>query len=286
MTGWDRHLRATRIATEPRFGAVERLRTRHSWTGNLLRAAAVNPRVGALDRVRTRPRSRSLLWGLAPVALVAAATFWFALPPAALAELLYAVSPTERIFTAGLRFEYLGSGGVDGTMDAPRIRWEVGTLTVDVAPTGGVELIVETDEAHLTASDAGFTVTRNALGTTIEIGRGSVVARCDGVRENLIPGKGRACLPVRAAGWIGRAEALAAAGRPPEAVLEAIESGLRLAGQDDPARGELLAQRIRVLVDLGKYADALSAADDYLESGATSREDEVRSLAEGLRARR
>lgn len=291
MRGWARHLRAAREATEPSPDAVLRLQDRASAPGQLLRAAAVEPRPGAIERLKqTAPRRRPLRWlRLTPIPLVAAVAFvtlWALRPPPPLSELLSATIPTERRLTEALRLDYEGSGAVEGVELAPHIRWEVGRLGVELEPHRGVALTVETDEGEVAVLGTAFSVTRDALGTRVAVTRGRVRVSCrEAAPIELGAGDEVECLPLRAAGWLGRAQALNRAGRPLEDVREAIDRGLNLATPGDPVAGELVALRIYALLQAGLYPEALSAAEAYLASGAAPRRAEVEALAAELRAR-
>lgn len=169
---------------------------------------------------------------------------------------------------------------------APHIHWEAGTLAIDVTPNRGIDLVVETDEGSVQVVGTAFAVTRDALGTHVSVDRGHVRVSCvAGTERALGAGDETTCLPLRAAAWLGRAQALLVAGQPTDDVLDAITHGLALAAPADPASGELVALRIRVLVDAGRYPEALAAAYAYLASGAATRRGEVEALAAELRGR-
>lgn len=175
---------------------------------------------------------------------------------------------------------YQGTGAIEGTSDAPRIRWETGTLNVDVTSGRGIQLAVETREAVVRVVGTGFTVDRDALGTRVDVRHGRVEVDCgEELTRVLDAGDTVTCLPRSAAGLLGRARALQAEGAAPAAVLEAIERGLALADGPAAVRDELTASRIRVLFDLGRNAEVLDAARSYLGSGAATRKGDVETLA-------
>lgn len=288
MKGWHRHLRAALDATEPGAESVERLRRRARWPGTLLRQAAAEPRSNAVARLRAPPVRRSSRIGLLAMAAipVAALVTWFVWPARALSERLDAPERVSRSLTAEVDLDYQGSGSVEGTRRAPRIRWEVGRLDVSVMPDQGIDLVVETDEGAVRVVGTAFSVTRDALGTLVVVEHGEVNVTCQGGLPHAFHlGEQITCLPVRPAAWLGRAHALLAAGHPVDDVLDAVDQGLELSRREGPADGELVALRIRVLVDAGRYPEALRAADAYLASGATPRRSEVEALAAELRAR-
>lgn len=290
MSSWKRHFRAVAKATEPPAEAVDRLRARASWPGQLLRVADSPPGPDAVARLRARrltprrPVPRAVVPALALAAAFLAAVLLRA--PAPLDEQLASVSLISRGLTTDVRLDYAGAGNVAGTVETPRIHWEAGTLAVEVNPGKGVDLSVETDEALVQVVGTVFQVDRDALGTTVAVTRGHVRVSCGSAHAvDLLAGDRTVCPPVRAAGWIGRTQALIQAGRPTDELLEGIAAGQALASGDDPARGELEALRIRVLMDASRYDEALNAAEAYLASGALPRRDEVAALAASLRAR-
>ncbi len=288
MKGWQRHLRAARDATEPGGECVERLGRRARWPGTLLRQAAAEPRPNALARLRAPPVRRFSRIGLLALAAISVAALltWSVWPARALSERLDALELVSRSLTAEVDLDYQGSGSVEGTDRAPHIRWEVGRLDVTVTPDQGIYLVVETDEGAVHVVGTAFSVTRDALGTLVRVERGEVSVTCQGsLSRSVGPGEQTTCLPVRPAAWLGRAHALLAAGHPVDDVLHAVDQGLKLSKREGPADGELVALRIRVLVDAGRYPEALRAADAYLASGATPRRPEVQALAAELRAR-
>lgn len=175
---------------------------------------------------------------------------------------------------------YRGAGAVEGTSDAPHIRWDTGTLNVDVASGRGVRLAVETREALVRVVGTGFTVGRDALGTRVDVRHGRVEVDCgEEITRVLDVGDSVICLPRSAAGLLGRARALQAEGAPAAAVLEAIERGLALADAPAAVRDELSASRIRVLFDLGRSAEVLDASRSYLAGATATRRADVETMA-------
>jgi ferric-dicitrate binding protein FerR (iron transport regulator) len=290
MSAWQRHFRAAAKATEPRPGAIERLQRRAALPGTLLRQAGIEPRPGALERLRARQRRpvarfRPVL-ALPAVAFAAVLLFFWLRPPPPLSAELLSSTETTRALTPHVALSYTGAGGVRGDAQAPRIRWEAGSLRVEVEPKQGIDLAVQTDEALVKVVGTAFRVTRDALGTTVSVERGHVEVRCgEGSPQQLLAGDRTECTPLRAAGWIGRVQAMMRAGQAPEVLLAAIDQGLALARPDDPAVGELVALKIRVLMGASRYPEAMAAAEAYLASGAVPRREEVSALLESLRAR-
>jgi len=289
MSDWKRHLRAAAEATEPEPGAVQRLQDRAAWPRQLLQQAQIEPPPGALARLRARPfqartQTRWLPIGAA-VGMAAAVMLALLWPPtpAPLSARLAAATRTDQALTPKVQLGYAGAGEVAGTDQAPRIRWEAGTLEVDVTPKQGIDLSVETDEGLVQVVGTSFSVTRDALGTAFSVSRGAVRVTCVGASPVDLGANERVvCLPVRTAGWLGRVQALAQAGRSTDELLAEIDRGLKGAAPADPAAGELLALRIRVLLDAQRLDEALVAAEAYLASGAEPRRAEVSEIVSAL----
>jgi hypothetical protein len=176
-----------------------------------------------------------------------------------------------------------GNGRATGVHRRPVIEWQSGTVHVEVTPGAGVDLRVETREASIHVVGTGFDVTRDVLGTRTEVQHGRVEVRC-GTDAPLFldAGDGHTCEPVSAAGMLARARALGAG----EAALDAISRGLLLATDDPAASQELEALRVRFLVDLRRFDEAVRAADAFLSKAPRARTDEVRALVAPLRETR
>jgi ferric-dicitrate binding protein FerR (iron transport regulator) len=277
--------------TDASPAAVERLRGGRPAPG-LGALHAVDPalvtRVRARARSVRRGRSRSVrLLGIAAVLAVLAAVIVVRAPPRRLEQPLASSVRTDLPLTRDVQLAYAGSGHVEGTEQAPRIHWDAGTLDVDVTPHRGINLVVETLEGTVHVIGTAFTVTRDALGTSVTVARGTVDVACDAQTVARVEAGGvRTCLPTRPAGWLGRARALRDAGAPADAVIDAVDRGLALASPDDDSVGELVALRLDTLVIAQRYGEALRAADAYLRSGATARRADVEALVVKLRARR
>jgi ferric-dicitrate binding protein FerR (iron transport regulator) len=187
----------------------------------------------------------------------------------------------EDTLTPAVGVSYQGSGDVSGTDRAPTIRWETGGLHVAVTPGAGVALSVETAEAVVRVVGTVFDVTRDALGTRVDVTRGHVVVACTrGAPQDLYPGDTTTCLPARPLGLLGRARALAEAGAPSNDVLATLTLGLSEAGPgDDAARDELTALEVAALARAGRRAEARRVADGLLAAGAGVRRGAVARIA-------
>ena len=179
-----------------------------------------------------------------------------------------------------LRYE--GRGAISGDEAHPRLAWEAGSLEVEVTPERHVDLQVATPEGTATVVGTGFVVTRNALGTRVEVRHGVVAVACeDGRSAHLTQGQDLTCLPVRASGLLARARALQASGASPDVVLDTLDAGLRLA-DEGPLRGELAARRVETLAAAGRGQEALAAATALLAGSQDTRRSELLELAVGL----
>lgn len=177
----------------------------------------------------------------------------------------------------GVQLSWLGAGEVEGPPEAPELRWDQGTLNVEVVPDQGIQLTVRTREARVRVVGTGFSVTRDGLGTRVHVRHGRVEVGCaDAEPVVLSAGGEHACLPISAAGLLGRARALGAAGAPAADILATLDRGLALQATG-PVADELSVARIRALLDAGRRDEALGAADGYLAAGGL-RADEVAVL--------
>jgi hypothetical protein len=180
----------------------------------------------------------------------------------------------------GIELSYLGTGTVGGSSGSPEIAWDSGTIHVEVTPNQGLHLAVRTREAEVRVIGTGFTVTRNALGTHVEVRHGIVEVDCgDEGTVRLTVGEERTCLPRTAAGLLGRARALREASAPEGEVLESLDRGLAEADVQDAVRDELQSSRIRSLFALGRRTEVLDAARGYLAREKSVRRTEVERLA-------
>lgn len=231
-----------------------------------------------------------VLGGLGTFAAAAAAVAWFVAQPPPLAPaapLAVALeSPADwhsEALSPDVSLNFQGTGAVAGDTRAPRIQWERGALTVEVTPQRGIDLVVATREAEVRVVGTGFTVSRDALGTHVAVLHGRVEVRCGaGEPRFLGGGETESCLPTSAAGLLGRARALQAAGAGPAAVLAAVEDGLDRTTSEGALRDELRVMRIALLGSLGRHGEALADAQGYLDRPSAPRSIEVFRMAAQL----
>lgn len=164
-----------------------------------------------------------------------------------------------------------GQGRVGGTRAHPEITWLDGTLAVEVEPDRGVHLVVSTPEARVEVVGTRFTVDRRALATTVQVTHGTVALRCSGGPEATLTGAAATCLPEAPADLLIRLATLTQTGAGAAERLATADRGLSVAAADSPLRPELLAYRVKALIDQGTITEALSAAEAYLSTGHEAR---------------
>lgn len=234
-------------------------------------------------RVPAKRRARPIL--VVPVVIAAAAALAFA---------LRAPSPADVPLTTGdvpltrdVHLSAAGEGLARHADDRIEIAWSHGALSVEVEPDRGVKLAVVTDEAEVSVVGTGFTVTRDALGTTVTVAHGRVDVDCAlGASVLLGAGESRTCHPRTAAGALGRVRALEARGVAGAAVLEEIDAALGRPDATGAVAHELAAMRVRALLALGRDADALAATEQALRAWPGARDLELRRVAARLHVAR
>ncbi len=172
---------------------------------------------------------------------------------------------------------------MSGSQSAPRIDWQRGTLNVEVTPDRGLDVRIQTREANIQVVGTGFTVTRDALGTAVEVRHGVVETSCaDEAPVSLRQGDEITCLPSSAAGLLGRARALREAGADASLIAASLDRGLGLATLADPIGAELGAMKVEVLAASGDDLAALDAARALIAAGGGSRRADVLRFAAEL----
>lgn len=237
-----------------------------------------------IDRRRRRPapsRARPML--MAAAALLAVGGGYLGLRgDTALSDQPLEADTAPRLLAisrdVGVRFD--GKGQINGTERAPHIRWEAGTLTVEVTPNRGVDLDVTTREAVVRVIGTGFTVQRDALGTRVTVAHGTVEVTCAGREPAYLHANDAAmCLPTSSAGLLARGAALRERHAPLDDVLATVDLGLSLETEGSPVRSELLLLRMQALAEGDRAEEALADADRYLDGENPHRRAEVLRFA-------
>jgi ferric-dicitrate binding protein FerR (iron transport regulator) len=279
-----------RAASEADPDALDRVRTR--WEASvdagaddvhgLLRGVGA-VETGAAARVAARVRQtrwrRRAAVGTA-LAMAATAALW--LRPAPEGVLDQPLVTGQIALTQLVSASSNGAGHASGTTLAPRISWTRGRLDLDVVHGAGVDLQVETPEAVVSVVGTVFAVTRDALGTDVEVSRGAVRVACTGGATTLLgAGESAACWPVTLGGLLGRARTLESRGADVDDVLATLDRALSVDGPR-PLRGEVLAHRVRILYQQGRDDEAVTAARSYLSEGHAPRRSELTELVDHL----
>ncbi|MES2642295.1 MAG: FecR domain-containing protein [Myxococcota bacterium] len=232
------------------------------------------------DRLRAPRRRRA-----APVVAITVGM------AAALALALRAPSPIadvplshgEVALTPDVQLSADGTGNAHQGDEHIEIAWSSGALTVEVEPERGVRLTVVTDEADVRVVGTGFTVTRDALGTTVAVAHGRVEVDCAfGGPVLLVADQARTCLPRTAAGALGRIRALQARGASAAVTLDELDAALARPDATGAAANELAAMRVGALLAEGRDADALAATEHALRLWPGARDLELRRVAARL----
>lgn len=181
-----------------------------------------------------------------------------------------------------------GVGAIAGTETEPVVDWSEGSLAVAVTPHKGVHLTVSTPEATVRVVGTVFTVDRLHRATRVAVTEGTVHVTCtSGTEVAVTAGANRTCLPSDPASLLMRLAELNRAGASPAERLETATAGLDAVTASSPLRPELLAHRIRALVDAGRIDEALASAADYLSATAAGpRRDELVSFVARTRYER
>ena len=292
-------LRDLRDPTRPSADAVQRVRDRlgeeiDPRTLRALLRTVPGARPGAEDRVRARlaasptrrrPAVGPALWLPVAVAIagLVAAGIGFSLRRDAPIPLDTPLSH-DAVAVGGLTLSPQGIGTLEGTSHTPTIGWEAGSLAVDVDPDAGIDLDVRTREASVRVTGTAFDVVRDALGTRVDLHRGSVVVTCaiDDAPRPLAPGDTITCPPVSADGMLGRVRGLARDGTGHDALIDEIDAGLEREEGSPEARVELGVLRISSLARSEARAEALADARVWLDAGHTLRRPDVLRIAASL----
>lgn len=245
-------------------------------------AAGANARIG-MRLARTRgaapPRPVHRYWLGAGLAAAAAGLFYLLPSPgqAAFSEPQLASETGWRTAQSdGVALSYRGTGAVSGERKAPRIEWQRGTLNVEVTPEHGVDLRVQTREAEVRVLGTGFSVRRDAFGTHVEVRHGIVETRCgSGESVRLFAGDSKDCLPLSAAGLLGRARAQMESGAATESVLSTLAAAGSVAEYGSAVSVELAVARSETLAAASRPQEALLVVQAALDAGAGVRHVEL-----------
>jgi ferric-dicitrate binding protein FerR (iron transport regulator) len=243
------------------------------------------------SRLRARRRRPTLVY--ASLALAAAALLAIGAvrtlrpapeaPPMPLdAELASPDGWTELAASGDVALRFAGHGHLSGTAAAPRIAWSAGTLGVEVTPDHGIDLRVETREGVVRVVGTGFTVGRDALGTTVAVSHGRVEVDCIGADAVfLLAGETATCGPTSAAGRLAKARALRDRGAADADVLAAVDDGLAL-DPPAPVASELRFLALEVLASAGRVDEARAMGARVVEGGDSSRSADVAAILASL----
>ena len=204
--------------------------------------------------------------------------------PDALPETELSATDAQQILAPlpGLELTMLGQGALSGTEAAPVVTWRRGRLDVEVDPDEHIGLVVQTEEGEVRVVGTGFSVDRDLLGTHVDVHHGRVIVVCRSADElSLGEGEKTTCLPVTAAGLLGRARLLSQGGASAKQILDAADAGLRVSPRPDGIWGELVYLRMSTLQRAERFDEARAAATQYIDSGQLPRRAEALRLADG-----
>lgn len=236
----------------------ERRRARHPFGWGLV---LVPVAVAAAALVLLWPRGSDPLPWLPPTGSVGPGDGVAVAPPGAPLDAVLGESTPYR--SDRMALAPAGEGRLAGTPEAPQVAWQQGTLQVEVTPERGTAFELTTREARVRVIGTAFEVTRDPLGTRVDVSRGKVEVTClAGGVHVLGAAQTVTCWPLAAPGLLGRAQALEAAGAPAADVLATVEVALPTA--TGPFRDELSALRAEQLAALGRHAEALAEARTFL----------------------
>lgn len=235
---------------EPDLEAVDRIWARYTTT------RALEP----------RRRRRRIAGGVVALAAAAALTALWASAeePERSVDLASPVTPVAHDWGRNVSLQAVGQGTMTGTDADSVLEWSTGTVQVEVTPKTNTRMAVVTEEARVEVIGTVFQVRRDALGSTVGVDRGEVAVHCkDGTQIDLTAGQSHTCLPVTAAGLLGRAEELNASGRRGTELAKTLDRGIAVAS-GGPVLGELLWRRIEINYAEGDLDAVLADAERYL----------------------
>lgn len=177
-----------------------------------------------------------------------------------------------------------GRGSLGGTRLSPTVDWDRGTVEVEVEPNQGIQLSVQTREATVKVVGTGFEVRRDVQGTAVLVRHGLVEVTCADGGSSVLLGAGqqRLCAPTTAVGMLARARARQSAGSSPAELLPLVEQGLNATDRTEVVEGELNVMKVQLLQELDRKAEALQAAERYLQNPTAPRMVEMHRVAAAL----
>ena len=246
-------------ATTPHPAAVERV------LDGVLPHIDPQPVVQLLPR--QAPRGRRSPWLAvaitAAAVIVAVTSGWLALRGPTFPTELVSRVPVHAMLAPGVHASYQGHGRVD-VASPVLVHLNHGWIQLSVQADAKRPVSVQTEEAMVQVVGTLFTVTRDSMGTRVEVSHGTVIVTCSGQEPiALTAGGTRMCHPVAGASMLGRLNNLRDQGQPAERLLEEIEEALEVS--DETLSHELEARRIQIFLDEGRNEEAAAAIDRTLE---------------------
>ena len=180
---------------------------------------------------------------------------------------------------AGVHLEHEGLGWVAEDADGVRVTWSRGVLSASVSPHGRRTTIDVSGRSLVVHPGGTLTLEPLLLGAKVDA-QGPVYASCGSDGQVQVQGA-TVCLP-EPAELLTEVVRLRQQGAEPTALLAMIDAVLPEA-EPGPARVELLALQVSLLLEIDRPADALTAIDAYLAQGIDLRRADMEALAQHLR---
>lgn len=235
--------------------------------------ASVQARLG-------RPATPRWVWPTAGTGslMAAAAALWMVFSPAAPRTLS---DDGAAELASGVTVTWHGEGQVETRSEKDlHVTWESGRIDVYVPPEQGIHFAVETPEGVVRVVGTRFSVERDALGTHVEVERGTVEVTCEGDDDAVLTADmDHRCLRSAEAG-LQHARQLQGSGASAEVVLGVIDraKGLDTLSPLTPRELDVLAI---TTLEGSDPSQALSRAERYLE-GSDHRASDVHRIAARL----
>ncbi len=230
----------------------------------------------------TQPAARARrAWFLVPaLALAAAAAGLFLRPAPPIPVDRVLADAGEADFGASVHARWDGDGIVTGNDRTMTVDWQAGSVGFEVVPDAGIGLTVQTGEARVRVVGTGFTVVRDAMGTTVTVAHGIVGVQCGAAPEARYgAGDSVNCLPTTPAALVGRARAQQRGGAAPADVLATLDHAGDATGS---TLRELVWLRASELERAGRREDARDVAEAALLDPDPGRRVDLLRLATRL----